>query len=456
MGQSRDGCTGSIRFFATIFIILLAGSAIRADELAPFAPEKIAEYTPAPFGESATPVLAPAPCTRSSDVFWSRSLLTGDWWGWRNDLAEDGLTFFGDITQYYQGVTAGGLEQQFAYGGRGDYLVDLDSRKMGLWDGGHLDLRGETRLGQDVNRIDGALAPSNFAMALPLPGQNVTALTGVQYTQDLSESASVFAGKLNLLDGTPAAYERGPRLNYFWNAAMQSNLSRVYLLPSVLGCGCVARDEGEPVFLFYLLDSHFTPTTSGFSTLFSNGVVLYGEYRVRTNWLGLPGHSAFGFLYSNATRRSLDFNPYILLPSVGTGEALPTRSRAWTVTYRLDQVLYASRDDPKKTWTLNSDLGLTDGNPNPIHWFANVSLMGASPLGGRENDTLGIGYYHLGVSSLPILSLVGFGAENGVELFYNAAVTPWFHVTPDLQILDPSQSRTATALLVGVRGRMSF
>ena len=26
-----------------------------------------------------------------------------------------------------------------------------------------------------------------------------------------------------------------------------------------------------------------------------------------------------------------------------------------------------------------------------------------------------------------------------MELFYNAAVTPWFHVTPDLQILDPAQ-----------------
>ena len=144
---------------------------------------------------------------------------------------------------------------------------------MGLWEGGHLDLRGETRLGQDCNEIDGAVAPSNFAMALPLPNQNVTALTGVQYTQDLSESLSVFFGKLNLLDGTPAAYARGMRLNYFWNAAMQSNLSRTYLLPSTLGAGFTVRDEVEPVFNFYLLDTHYTPTTSGFSTLFSNGVV---------------------------------------------------------------------------------------------------------------------------------------------------------------------------------------
>ena len=109
-----------------------------------------------------------------------------------------------------------------------------------------------------------------------------------------------------------------------------------------------------------------------------------------------------------------------------------------------------------RNWTLNSDLGLTDGNPNPIRWFANLSLIGNSPIHGRDNDTVGIGYYHLGVSKLPIFTIHGIGAENGVELFYNAAVTPWFHVTPDLQILDPAQHHTAPALLVGIRARLSF
>jgi porin len=366
------------------------------------------------------------------------------------------LTFFCDITQYYQGVATGGLEQQFKYGGRGDYLIDLDSQKMGLWEGGRLDLRGETRLGQDCNSIDGSVAPSNFAMALPLVSQDVTALTGVQYTQDVSENVSVFFGKLNLLDGTPASYARGMRLNYFWNAAMQSNLSRAYLIPSTLGAGFTVRDQVEPVINFYLLDTHYTPTTSGFSTLFSNGVVAYGEYRLRTNWFDLPGHSAVALLYSSATRTALDSNPYALLEAILSGQPLPTKDSSWTVIYRFDQVLYADPENPKRTWTLNSDLGLTDGNPNPIQWFANVSLAGSSPIHGREHDTIGIAYYHLGVSHLPILTIHGIGDENGVELFYNAAITPWFHLTPDVQILDPAQRNNPTAVLVGIRGRLSF
>ncbi len=390
------------------------------------------------------------------DDFRTRSKLTGDWDGRRDVLADNGLTFFADVTQYYQGVAAGGLEQRSRYGGRGDYLANIDTQKMGLWEGGHFDLRGETRLGQDCNEIDGAVALSNFAMALPRRGQDDTALTGVQYTQDLSENLSVFAGKLNLLDGTQASYARGTRLNYFWNTAMQLNLSRSYLFPSILGGGFTVRDEVEPIFNFYLLDTQYAPTTTGLSTLFANGMVAYGEYRLRTNWFDLPGHSAAGFLYSTATRTSLDGNPSLLLEAVLAGDPLPTKNSAWTATFRFDQVVNADTKDLRHNWTLNGDFGLTDGDPNPIGWFANTSLVGGSLIHGREDDTIGIGYYHLAPSNLPVLKIHGIGSENGVEFFYNAAVTPWFHVTPDIQILDPAQQHTETALLVGIRARLSF
>ena len=447
------GGASKVRFIA-ITLLFMPVLELRADEVEPPDPNGVPASSLTE--EIPVPAVPPAPGLPWSGDLSTRSQLTGDWFGARNGLAEHGLTFFGDITQYYQGVAAGGLARQFQYGGRGDYLIDLDSQKMGLWPGGHLDLRGETRLGQDNNGIDGVVALSNFAMALPRPNQDVTALSGVQYTQDLSDNLSVFFGKLDLLDGTPASYARGTRINSFWNAAMQSNLTRVYLVPSTLGTGFTLRNDVEPVFNFYLLDTHYTPTTSGLPSLFSNGVLLYGEYRQRTNWFGLPGHSAVGFLYSNASRTVLDANPSLQLTAVQSGETLQARNSAWTVTYRVDQVLYADPGDPTRNWTLNSDLGLTDGDPNPIQWFANLSVVGTSPIRSRANDTIGVGYYHLGASSLSVLQTLGFGAENGVELFYNAAVTPWFHVTPDLQVIDPSQRKNSTAVLVGIRARLSF
>lgn len=452
---SRDTGAGTPRLCLAA-LLFLSGLPLSADPITSDGSEAV-RASPDRLNGQIDPAEPPqTPASLWSGDFWKRSQFTGSWFGCRDTLADEGFTFFGDLTQYYQGVTAGGKAQRFAYGGRGDYLLDIDSGKMGLWQGGHLDLRGETRLGQDCNEIDGAVALSNFAMALPKLDRDVTALTGVQYTQDLSDSASIFFGKLNLLDGTPDAYARGPRLNYFWNAAMQSNLTRTYLLPSTLGAGFTIRDPVEPVFNFFLLDTHYIPRTNGLSTLFSNGMVAYGEYRRRTSWFGLPGHSAIGFLYSSAHRTAFDTNPYLLLRLALAGQSLPTKDSSWTVTYRFDQVLYADAGNPKRTWTLNSDLGLTDGNPNPIRWFANASLVGNSPMRGRENDTVGIGYYHLGVSDLPILTIHGIGAENGVELYYNAAVTPWFHVTPDLQILNPAQHHNDTALLFGIRARLSF
>jgi porin len=387
---------------------------------------------------------------------WTRSQLLGDGFGLRSQAAESGVTFFADLTQYYQGVTTGGLEQEFEYGGRGDYLLDFDTSKLGLWKGGHFSLRGESRFGVDVNGLDGVAAPTNFAMAVPRPNETVTALTGLQFTQDLTENISVFLGKLNLLDGTPGSYVRGMRLNQFWNSAMQNNLSRTYLLPSTLGGGLTVRSGAEPVFNFYLLNTKFTPTTSGLSTLFSNGVVLYGDYRVPTNWFDLPGHTAVSFLYSTAQRTLLDSNPSLQIRVAQAGVPIETRTSSWTATCRFSQALHADPDNEKRTWTVNSDFGLTDGNPNPIRWFANVSLVGYSPLPTRKADTIGIGYYHLGFSTSPVAQALGFSDEDGVELYYNAAITPWFHLTPDLQILHPAQRANPLTILFGVRGRLSF
>jgi porin len=44
----------------------------------------------------------------------------------------------------------------------------------------------------------------------------------------------------------------------------------------------------------------------------------------------------------------------------------------------------------------------------------------------------------------------------GVELYYNAAITPWFHLTTDLQIVDNENVADDTAIVFGFRGRMDL
>jgi len=73
--------------------------------------------------------------TYSGDL-WSRSTLTGDWGGVRNDLAKKGVTFDLGLTQIGQGDIKGGKEIGWEYGGRGDLTINLDTQKLGWWPGG--------------------------------------------------------------------------------------------------------------------------------------------------------------------------------------------------------------------------------------------------------------------------------------------------------------------------------
>ena len=79
------------------------------------------------FPDAIVPTLTPLP-PRTNEVSsgqidpscMDRTKLTGDWWGARSELIENGVNFDASTTQYYQGVASGGLQQGFRYGGRND------------------------------------------------------------------------------------------------------------------------------------------------------------------------------------------------------------------------------------------------------------------------------------------------------------------------------------------------
>ncbi len=80
----------------------------------------------------------------------------------------------------------------------------------------------------------------------------------------------------------------------------------------------------------------------------------------------------------------------------------------------------------------------------------------------RPNDTFGLGYYYTAPSDIPLLRAVGVDDEQGVEAWYNFEITPWLHVTADLQVIDPGLESTPlregadTAWVLGVRTRVNF
>ena len=79
---------------------------------------------------------------------WTRDKLTGDWWGLRNDLAEFGVGIDLRLSQYYQNVASGGVNQNGEYGGTMDYRLNADAHKLGLWEGLAFNVHARTRLCQ--------------------------------------------------------------------------------------------------------------------------------------------------------------------------------------------------------------------------------------------------------------------------------------------------------------------
>jgi porin len=384
---------------------------------------------------------------------WSRFLL-GDFFDLRPLMEAEGLTFYTSFTQFEQGVAAGGFQQAFRWGGKFDMLAHADTDKLGLWDGGTLDLFAESRLGQSVDGFAGTYSPPNLAMFFPVPGQDITAITGLKFTQAISDGFGFFFGKLNALNGDPERFLKYPLTSRFWNAAFNFNLALDRYPYSTPGAGFYFAPERGPALAFQVLNTYSAPRTSGLENLGRNGVFLYGQAAQPTEFFGLQGRQVFAGLFGTGSFSDLAPTSFIELP---TGAAVaPRKQGTWTLLWNIEQPLVVDPENPDRGLGVYVQTGLGDGNPNPVRWFLSVALCGNSPLPGREGDTLGVGFYHLGPSTQAKTSVPGLRDEQGVELYYNIRIAPGCHLTPDLQLLHPGLAPVDNAVVFGVRLKLDF
>ncbi|QVL30750.1 carbohydrate porin [Telmatocola sphagniphila] len=386
------------------------------------------------------------------------STLTGNWGGYRDSLAQNGFIFRGDLTQFYQGVASGGKTNQFEYGGKLNYYVDIDGQKAGLWEGLFINMHAETRYGEDVNKASGALLPVNLASKFPGDG-NLTAITSLKVTQGLSENLAVYAGKINTLDEDKLTFGGGIGIDNFMSGGLTFNATALRAVPySTFGTGVVFLVDHQPAAAISVFDAVDHATDSAVNNLFSKGAVIVAEGGLPLPF-EKPGSVSIGGVYSTRTYTSLDFDSYLLFPQLN--RAIPVLGRetgSWSVFYKASQTLWTSCEDPKNAWGIFSEGGVADGNPSPLNNFFNFGISGSNPY--ATKDTFGLGYFYLGLSG-PIkgtLALAGLNVrdEQGFELFYNCAVTPWFHLTPDVQLVLPTQSKQEAACVIGLRAKLDF
>lgn len=76
----------------------------------------------------------------------------------------------------------------------------------------------------------------------------------------------------------------------------------------------------------------------------------------------------------------------------------------------------------------------------------------------RDEDRFGVGYFYTDYSDTVLTQSLGVNSAQGVEMFYNFEVTPWLHITPDLQVLIDAGgvSDRDVAIVYGLGVHMSF
>jgi porin len=384
----------------------------------------------------------------------SSRFLFGDSFGLRPLLDQYGLSIYISSTQFEQGVASGGVQQAFRWGAKFDMLAHVDSDKLGLWDGGMLDLFAESRLGQSIDHFAGVFSPTNLAMFFPVPDQQITAITGLKYTQAITENAGIFFGKLNALNGDRERFLKYPLTSRFWNAAFNFNLALDRYPYSTPGAGFYWDLKPGPSLALLVLNSYNAPRTSGFENLGRNGVFIYAQAKQATTFFDLPGQQVLAGLFGTGSFTDLSPASFVELPA--TAAAAPRKNGTWTLLWNAEQRLVVDSEDPDRGLGLYLQTGLGDGNPNPVRWFVSVALCGNSPLPGREGDIYGVGFYDLGPSAQAKSQIPGLRDEDGVELFYNLRIVPGCHLTTDMQVLHPGLVPVANALVFGLRLKIDF
>ncbi len=333
------------------------------------------------------------------------------------------------MTQFYQGLAAGEGDLGYEYGGKADLLVTADLSKLGFWDGLSMTLHGEYNFGNSVNGRGGVLIPVNSALNFPgIEGADAYDLSSLYFVQEFGDSNTVVFGKINMIDIVSGRrpFLGGAGIDAFWNltfVAPPTGTVPAYLLGALLS----VRTE-QATYRLWVYDPASYVNKLSLADAFEDGVTIRGSIQVPVTIAGRRGNQGFTALYSTQDGTDLSNLDEILVPTPEPG-TVATKNSRYYFAWSFDQYLYQPAASPDEGVGLFGQVGISDGNPNALHWSFLVGLGGTGLVPGRSGDNWGIGYYYDSLSDYlkdALAPTVRLRDEQGLEIFYNLAVTPWF------------------------------
>jgi porin len=418
-----------------------------------------------------------------------RNQITGDWLGTRPPLSDKGIEVFGGYTVEVWGNTTGGLKTGTVYTGLLDFGAEVDLEKAIGWQGASLSTTWLWLSGRDASED----LVGNFLTISNVAGFNTLRMFELWFQQNLlDDKISIRLGQLSADSEFLISDYSGLFINgtFGWPAFAYMNIpeggpgypmgtlgARLTLNPvdwftfqtAVFQGNVFAQDVNRHGFR-WSLDSQ-------------TGYTFLNEAQVRWNHreeeAGLPGQLKPGVWFQ--TGQSAD----ALAESTNSGNA------GFYVV--LDQMLYRERGEPTAAGLTKdgksavdgksgksfkapvafekSDQGLgffgriafTPADRNFISFYFDTGLSYKGLIPTRDNDTVGIGFGYAQLSNGARASLKDdganpLGAEMVIEFTYQAEITRWLIVQPNLQyIINPGGTKDLNnALVIGGRAAITF
>ena len=400
---------------------------------------------------------------------WTRDKLTGDWWGGRKYLSDHGIDIGLRLSQYYQSVASGGRDTNSEYGGTLDYRLNVDTNKLlSTWKGLSVSMHARTRFGEDVNADAGNFVIQNTGLMMPKPGDyqgtNVTGLVVSQFLPFFGGGLANFtAGVLDVVDTVNGFF---PNLGYgqegFWN--INSTVTSLPWFGAVRGLSLYGA-------VFSTINQEFKMPQSG--------VLVTGTENESTKWGSLsdsfddvwmaayhrffwkiddkPGYFMVFGGYSTREQKSNDPRDFVIVP--GEGIENNEEKHPWNIALYLYQDVWQAQGDPNRKITVltGGTVGPEDPQFAQYHVFANIEAYGL--IKSRPHDRMGVSGWKNWLSDnfkdlvSPVVALQDL---YGFELYYNFAITPWAHLTADLQLVENEFKDDDFAVIPGVRLVMDF
>jgi porin len=282
----------------------------------------------------------------------------------------------------------------------------------------------------------------------------------------------------------------------FLNTGLNLPLALAMVPLSAYGAGALYLPSHDVTLAAMVLDANGTIMDDDIGDAFEDGVMALGSADLKVKPYGLPGHQNLTLAWSNKDRTSLIQDPanvgrlllesrFPLLGEPGpvlieifdklgippTAEPLNQEDETWAAVYSFEQFVWQPAGDPRRGVGMFFSAGLSDGKANPIKYSYSLGLVGKGVVPGRPRDDFGIGWARTEFSDdfVPFLRDtfdLGLDHEDAVEMYYNAAVTPWLSISPSLQIISPALNKALdssgnfqnldTTYLAGVRVGIRF